>query len=77
MSYRNICDTLNCPAILVIVLSCCILILLSTVSALVCGRRRERRKKKEAEQSMRTVEMEFQFLGNLYDNIASAAGESV
>ena len=71
------CETLHCPAVLVIVLSCCILILLGTVSALVCGRRRERRKKKEAQQSMRMVEMEFQFLGNLYNSIASAAGESV
>ena len=73
--HPDLCNTFNCPAVVVIVLSCCIVILLGIVSAIVCRKWKFKKKRKKTEQCMNTVEMEFQFLGNLYDSITSGTGE--
>ena len=63
----DVCLAWNCPAVLVSVLGCFLLLLL--VSAAAWRKWKVRRQEKKTKQCLNTVEMEFQFLGQLYESI--------
>ena len=64
----DFCQTFDCSVVFVCVLGCFILLLV-IVFAAVCRKWKVKKQEKKTQQCMNTVEMEFQFLGTLYESI--------
>ena len=64
--YSDFCLNLNCSVVMIGILVG-LLLLMVTVTVLVLRNWRNRKREEKTKECLETVEMEFQFLGSLYD----------